>query len=61
MRALNLDFLFYKDDSRVELPVSCYFVFSKERYELITQIRHKEASQASGSGVPGVPASPGAN
>ncbi len=54
-------FFILQDDSRVELPVSCYFVFSKERYELITQIRHKEASQASGSGVPGVPDLPGTN
>ena len=54
-------FFILQDDSRVELPVSCYFVFSKERYELITQLRHKEASQAAGSGVPGVPASPEAN
>ena len=35
-------FFILQDDSRVELPVSCYFVFSKERYELITQIRHKK-------------------
>lgn len=52
-------FFILTDRTRVELPVSCYFIFSKERSDLIDQLRQQETAKSAGTGIPGIAFPPG--